>query len=207
VNFEAWTSTKPFELKAVEGFRGHRKHSPGIGMPAMPFDPPMKLTGLAKSEWNRLLSAAHWLRESESAALADRCLCCQRVQEAEAIIRRETDYRGESRRRHASRGSNREGIQDFASALRRGIRPHAVLAHRHGSPGAPRTGSFKAALNGLWRGRHSGADLSRESQNASPNFRTRPRAVPSAMPLSLLEWLYRLAAKKVVRTIVVARSR
>lgn len=80
---------KPFELKKAEGFRGHRKHLPGVEIAATEFDPPFRLTGLALREWNRILGTAHWLRESESAALADRCLCHQRLQEAEAIIRKE----------------------------------------------------------------------------------------------------------------------
>jgi len=48
----------------------------------------MKLTGLARREWNRLLASAFWLRETEASAIADRCLCVQRLQEAETDIRK-----------------------------------------------------------------------------------------------------------------------
>jgi P27 family predicted phage terminase small subunit len=80
---------KPYVLKAAEGFRGHRKHSQGIEVAPSLFDPPFRLKGIALREWNRILGTASWLRETESAAIADRCLCHQRVQEAEAIIRKE----------------------------------------------------------------------------------------------------------------------
>jgi P27 family predicted phage terminase small subunit len=69
-------------------------------MPAIPFGPPMKLTKFARREWDRILGTAHWLRESESVALADRCLCFQRLQECERILQKEgltvKDSRGET---------------------------------------------------------------------------------------------------------------
>jgi P27 family predicted phage terminase small subunit len=80
---------KPFELKKAEGFRGHRKHLPGVEAAATAFDPPFTLSGVALREWNRVMSVAHWLRETESAAVADRCLCFQRLQECEAQLRKE----------------------------------------------------------------------------------------------------------------------
>src|SRR3954468_8589569 len=79
---------KPFDVKRLEDFRGHRKHAQGIQVSPTRFEPPMKLTGLARREWNRLLASAFWLRETEAAAIADRCLCVQRVQEAETDIRK-----------------------------------------------------------------------------------------------------------------------
>jgi P27 family predicted phage terminase small subunit len=77
---------KPFLLKVQEGNRGRRKLIPGLEVPPSRFEPPMPLTGVALREWHRLLAVAHWLRETESAAIADRCLCMQRVIEAEEDV-------------------------------------------------------------------------------------------------------------------------
>jgi P27 family predicted phage terminase small subunit len=79
---------KPYLVKLMEGNRGRRKLTRGIEVPATRFDPPLPLSGLALREWKRILACAPWLRETESAAIADRCLCFQRVQEAEADVRK-----------------------------------------------------------------------------------------------------------------------
>lgn len=78
---------KPFLLKMAEGNRGHRKHKPGAELPAGTFEPPFPLDGIALAEWNRIVAIAYWLRESDSVAVADRCLCFQRMLEAEQDIR------------------------------------------------------------------------------------------------------------------------
>ena len=80
---------KPYVLKAAEGFRGHRKHLPGVEVAVTAFVPPFALSGLALREWNCVLSVAHWLRETEAVAICDRCLCFQRLQECEAQLRKE----------------------------------------------------------------------------------------------------------------------
>jgi P27 family predicted phage terminase small subunit len=79
---------KPYLVKLAEGNPGRRKLTRGIEVPATRFDPPFRLSGLALREWNRILACAPWLRETESAGIADRCLCFQRLQEAEADVRK-----------------------------------------------------------------------------------------------------------------------
>jgi P27 family predicted phage terminase small subunit len=77
---------KPYLLKASEGNRGHRKLKPPPVAPAGQFEPPFPLEGIARGEWDRILLEAPWLRASEAMALADRCLCFQRMMEAEQDI-------------------------------------------------------------------------------------------------------------------------
>lgn len=79
---------KPFFLKLTEGNRGHRTLKPGVDLPSGPFEPPFPLDGIALREWERITTVAYWLCESESAAIADRCLCFQRMLESEEDIRR-----------------------------------------------------------------------------------------------------------------------
>lgn len=79
---------KPYLMKESEGFRGHRKHSKGVDIPADAFEPPIPLDALARKEWDRVLSVAHWIRASDAMALADRCVCFQRLLECEDEIRR-----------------------------------------------------------------------------------------------------------------------
>jgi P27 family predicted phage terminase small subunit len=78
---------KPFLLKLAEGNRGRRKLKPGVDLPVGPFEPPFPLDGIALVEWERIVAAAFWLRETDSVAVADRCLCFQRLLEAEQDIR------------------------------------------------------------------------------------------------------------------------
>lgn len=78
---------KPFLLKIAEGNRGRRKLSPGVDPPAGPFPPPFPLDGIARSEWTRITGLAYWLRSTDAVAIADRCLCFQRVLEAEQDVR------------------------------------------------------------------------------------------------------------------------
>jgi P27 family predicted phage terminase small subunit len=80
---------KPYLVKLAEGFPGHRKCNPGILPPTTHFEPPFSLDGLARAEWDRLMRVAFWLRETEAVAIGDRCLCFQRVMEAEEIVSRE----------------------------------------------------------------------------------------------------------------------
>jgi P27 family predicted phage terminase small subunit len=77
---------KPYLLKESEGFRGHRSHAKGVDVPAGPFTSPLALEGDAKLEWDRILATTHWIRASEAGALADRCLCWQKLQAAEAEV-------------------------------------------------------------------------------------------------------------------------
>jgi P27 family predicted phage terminase small subunit len=79
---------KPYALKEAEGFPGHRQHSQGVEVAAEDFAPPVTLGAVARKEWNRLMEVAFWLRPSDAAALADRCACWQRLQEAEAAIKK-----------------------------------------------------------------------------------------------------------------------
>jgi P27 family predicted phage terminase small subunit len=78
---------KPFLLKLAEGNRGRRKLIPGVELPAGPFDPPFPLDGIALQEWERIIAAAYWLRETDAVAVADRCLCFQRMLECEQDVR------------------------------------------------------------------------------------------------------------------------
>jgi P27 family predicted phage terminase small subunit len=78
---------KPFLLKLIEGNRGHRKLKAGAEPALGPFGPPFPLDGIALHEWERITPAAYWLRETDSLAVADRCLCFQRMLEAEQNIR------------------------------------------------------------------------------------------------------------------------
>jgi P27 family predicted phage terminase small subunit len=78
---------KPSLLKISEGNRGKRRVKIGADLPAAPFEPPFRLDGLAKREWERIVAKAYWLRETESLAIADRCLCFERMLEAEQDIR------------------------------------------------------------------------------------------------------------------------
>lgn len=78
---------KPFLMKLHEGNRGKRKLLPGVEPQSRPFEPPFQLDGFALQEWDRILGVAYWLRESDSVAIADRCLCLQRCLEAEEDIR------------------------------------------------------------------------------------------------------------------------
>lgn len=52
-----------------------------------PFPPPFALDGYAKREWDRVLQVAPWLTEADAHAIADRCLCAQRLLEAEEDVR------------------------------------------------------------------------------------------------------------------------
>lgn len=71
---------KPEPFFTAGGNRGRRNL-------AGPFKSPFRLDGIALQEWERILSIAFWLRESESVAIADRCLCVQRLLECEEDIR------------------------------------------------------------------------------------------------------------------------
>jgi phage terminase small subunit len=79
---------KPYLVKLAEGNPGKRRLNPGVQLPPKPFDPPFPLGAIAQREWDRIMSFGYWLRESESVAIADRCVCFQRIQEAEEEIRR-----------------------------------------------------------------------------------------------------------------------
>ena len=72
---------KPAPLFTAGGKIGRRK------ILAAPFSLPFPLDGLALQEWERIIHSAYWLKESESVAIADRCLCVQRVLECEEDIR------------------------------------------------------------------------------------------------------------------------
>jgi P27 family predicted phage terminase small subunit len=92
-HFPEWSCTlsrppKPYALKKAEGFRGHRQHVPGVEPLEDDFEPPFKLERIARKEWKRLRRIAFWLRPSDAAALADRCLCFERLLEAEADVLR-----------------------------------------------------------------------------------------------------------------------
>jgi phage terminase small subunit len=75
-------------VKLAEGNPGKRRLDPGIQLPAKSFGPPISLDPVAQSEWDRIMGFAFWLRESESVAIADRCVCWSRMLEAEDHVRR-----------------------------------------------------------------------------------------------------------------------
>ena len=78
---------KPFYLRVAEGNRGHRKLVPGVEPMAGPFVPAFPIDGIALQEFNRITAEAYWLRETEAVVITDRCLCFQRLLEAEEDIR------------------------------------------------------------------------------------------------------------------------
>lgn len=77
---------KSYEQKVAEGNPGRRPLVPGLEVSAGSFQPPFALGEVGLREWNRVLSSAYWLRETEAAAVADRCLCFERIAECEADI-------------------------------------------------------------------------------------------------------------------------
>jgi P27 family predicted phage terminase small subunit len=79
---------KPLEQRALEGKPVKRKAAPGLPVPKTRFLPPVELGAIGLKEWERILSVAYWLRETEALAVADRCLCYERMVEAEADIRK-----------------------------------------------------------------------------------------------------------------------
>jgi P27 family predicted phage terminase small subunit len=48
--------------------------------------PPFPLDKTARAEWDRIIAEAHWLTETDTAAVADRCLCFSRLLAAERDI-------------------------------------------------------------------------------------------------------------------------
>ena len=86
----------------MEGNPGHRKLAPGLELPAGPFEAPFPLDGIALQEWERIVAEAFWLRETDASALADRCLCFQRLHEAEEDIRKLGMTTGKRGRRTAN---------------------------------------------------------------------------------------------------------
>lgn len=79
---------KPLEQRALEGKSAKRKTAVRLPVPRTRFKPPIELGALGRKEWKRILSVAYWLRETEALAVADRCLCFERMVEAEADIRK-----------------------------------------------------------------------------------------------------------------------
>lgn len=79
---------KPLEQRALEGNPRKRKALAGIPVPKTRFAPPIELGADGLREWERILGVAYWLRETEALAVADRCLCFERMVEAEADIRK-----------------------------------------------------------------------------------------------------------------------
>jgi P27 family predicted phage terminase small subunit len=84
----AITGRKPksYEQKLAEGNPGRRPIVPGLEVPAGKFRPPIALGEVGLREWNRILSCAYWLRETEAVAIADRCLCFERMVECEEDV-------------------------------------------------------------------------------------------------------------------------
>jgi phage terminase small subunit len=79
---------KPFALKLAEGNPGKRIPKLCVEAAAGPFEPVSKLTGFALKEFNRILVEAPWIKAAHAKALTDRCLCVQRLLEAEQDISR-----------------------------------------------------------------------------------------------------------------------
>lgn len=79
---------KPLEQRALEGKPAKRKAAAGLPVPRTRFQPPIELGAVGLKEWERILSVAYWLRETEALAVADRCLCYERMVEAESDIRK-----------------------------------------------------------------------------------------------------------------------
>ena len=78
---------KPFLLKATGSGRGRRKPNPESALAAGEFAPPFPLDGIALREWKRIIAEAGWLQRSQAVAIADRCICFQRMLEAEEDVR------------------------------------------------------------------------------------------------------------------------
>jgi P27 family predicted phage terminase small subunit len=72
--------------KVAEGNLGRRPLVPGLEVPAGTFRPPLTLGDVGLREWNRILRCAYWLRETEATAIADRCLCFERMVECEEDV-------------------------------------------------------------------------------------------------------------------------
>jgi P27 family predicted phage terminase small subunit len=79
---------KPLEQRALEGKPVKRKAVSRLAVPQTRFKPPIQLGKVGRKEWKRVLSIAYWLRETEALAVADRCLCFERMVEAEDDIRK-----------------------------------------------------------------------------------------------------------------------
>jgi phage terminase small subunit len=77
---------KPEFLRGLEGNGLSAKSTVQSSLSPMPNEPPMPLEGIALTEWARISSEAFWLVESDWTALADRCVCWARLQEAEADV-------------------------------------------------------------------------------------------------------------------------
>lgn len=77
---------KPFLLKATGGTRGRKKLTPEASLAPGEFAPPFPLPPIALREWKRILAEAGWLKQSQSVAIADRCICFQRMLEAEEDV-------------------------------------------------------------------------------------------------------------------------
>ena len=76
------SSTPKPPLFFTVGNRNRRRPLPE----PMPFDPPFPLDAIALQEWERILSAVYWLKETEAFAIADRCVCAARLLECEHDI-------------------------------------------------------------------------------------------------------------------------
>lgn len=79
---------KPLEQRVLEGKPSKRKPAVGLPVPQTRFQPPIELGEAGLKEWARILSVAYWLRETEALAVADRCLCFERLVQAENDIRK-----------------------------------------------------------------------------------------------------------------------
>lgn len=77
---------KPYLLKKAEGFRGHRQHAEGVGGSSSLFESPVKLSDEAMAEWKRIRETAPWIEASDAAALADRCVCWERMLRAQEEV-------------------------------------------------------------------------------------------------------------------------
>ena len=111
----------------------------GLDLPAGPFASPFPLDGLALTEWERIIAEAFWLRETDASALADRCLCFQRLHEAEEDIRKLGMTTGRRGRRTANPSVRfarqyRQAIQRYDEQL--GL---TTSARERLGPGGPRT--------------------------------------------------------------------
>ena len=79
---------KPTFLRHLDGKSDSSKSTFGDTHSTLPAEPPIFLEGQALAEWERLSSQCFWLRDSDAHALADRCVCWQRLLEAEEDVQR-----------------------------------------------------------------------------------------------------------------------
>jgi P27 family predicted phage terminase small subunit len=145
---------KPYALKEAEGFLGHRPHNPGVDLPEEDFASPMPLPAAAKKEWDRITEIAYWLRPSDAACLADRCLCWARLQEAEKLVKQRGMFIETERGLRANPGINvakgyRKDLKTYDAEL--GLTPSSRTRVGSGTGDKAGSGSSKGTADAIER--------------------------------------------------------